>query len=950
MASISFDGKGILIDGRREWLVAATIHPARCAREQWAARLRLAAQAGFNCVVAPVVWAHHETKKGSVDFTGERDIRAFVQIIGQMGMRCILRPGPFLGAMQDLGGMPAYVAGAVEKGADVIARADEEDEKPVRLRLGIRSTSADFLEGAARWLNANAEEIKDLQVSGTTARGGGGPIIAVQVEHEWFCGHEQVGRVYLGELGRFLREGGINVPLLNANNMFASGEGEIEGWSGADDAAAIIRQLRVVKPSQPPMLLEMNAFPAPMWGAPAPAASVHAPAELQRRIAEALASGGQFNVSSFHEGTRFGFLGGRSPAGRDLFASSCASAEGAAVLTEAGAKGPSYALVKRIATFASSFGRVFAHADADFRPAAIAVGSGSPSVLHVRGERGSAVIAFFEPAEPGSRRRRAVDVLTPDGARLTLQPGSQHCAWTLLDTHLVSRSVLDFTTFRPFALVGRTLVLFGAAGERGRVSINGAEFEAEAPAGKTPVIQDHEGVLVVICDEAMIDASVVSAANAPGGQAVHIGVLGLDAAGEPIAHPDYSARHRITGDGAVEKVKAAVASARTPRAPSLGEWRFADTAALTSGESPRYAPIPGPAPLDTLGAPYGYGWHRIRLSSEGGARAKACFFEMSDRAHVYADGEFLGVAGVGPGADPGPVALPGAKGEHTLVVLVDNLGRASGGSPMDHRKGLYGHLWQAAPLKPGKPTIETGPPISPLSWRAPLMGIRESDRTDPRRLSWSFQHRRKTPIFMTVDAHAAPGIVLLNEEPIWWLEPADWTRVRIDHDALKSGKNTVQIALLADHLPPDEDPKAFEHAMAALGAATHFHEGEEAITAKSEWAFAPWEAPKRDALAPFKPGASRPAGPAWWASAFKPHESDRPLFLDCAGLTKGQIFLNGRNLCRYFVATSSGKAVPPQRRHYLPEGWLKIDQPNELAIFDEHGAAPTKVRLEYGED
>ena len=64
-------------------------------------------------------------------------------------------------------------------------------------------------------------------------------------------------------------------------------------------------------------------------------------------------------------------------------------------------------------------------------------------------------------------------------------------------------------------------------------------------------------------------------------------------------------------------------------------------------------------------------------------------------------------------------------------------------------------------------------------------------------------------------------------------------------------------------------------------------------------------------------------------------------------MSKGQLYLNGHNVGRYFVATATGKAVPPQRFYYLPEPWLRTDTPNDLLIFDEHGKPPGKCRLVY---
>jgi len=72
-----------------------------------------------------------------------------------------------------------------------------------------------------------------------------------------------------------------------------------------------------------------------------------------------------------------------------------------------------------------------------------------------------------------------------------------------------------------------------------------------------------------------------------------------------------------------------------------------------------------------------------------------------------------------------------------------------------------------------------------------------------------------------------------------------------------------------------------------------------------------------------------------------------PLFFEPRGLSKGQLFLNGHNLGRYFQATRDGEAVGPQTQLYLPEPWLHTAQPNTLTLFDEHGHSPTQTRLVY---
>ncbi len=85
----------------------------------------------------------------------------------------------------------------------------------------------------------------------------------------------------------------------------------------------------------------------------------------------------------------------------------------------------------------------------------------------------------------------------------------------------------------------------------------------------------------------------------------------------------------------------------------------------------------------------------------------------------------------------------------------------------------------------------------------------------------------------------------------------------------------------------------------------------------------------------------------WWKVKFEVTDTSTPLFLDATGLTKGQLHLNGRHLCRYWVATATGKQVPPQSMYYLPGPWLKEGKGNELVIFDEHGGAPSKCKLVF---
>ena len=66
--------------------------------------------------------------------------------------------------------------------------------------------------------------------------------------------------------------------------------------------------------------------------------------------------------------------------------------------------------------------------------------------------------------------------------------------------------------------------------------------------------------------------------------------------------------------------------------------------------------------------------------------------------------------------------------------------------------------------------------------------------------------------------------------------------------------------------------------------------------------------------------------PCWWKTRFElpvRRFGRTSAWLDTTGLSKGQAYLNGHNLGRYFTSTGTGKAVGPQKRLFIPESWLR---------------------------
>jgi len=399
MPTVTYDGRSFHLDSRRVFLVSGSVHFMRLHPDEWPDRLHACRASGLNTVEAPVFWSRVEPRPGQFDFTGEADVRRFVRLAGEAGLHVILRVGPFIGQGWEGGGVPSWAIEGAESHA--------------------RSRSGPFLEACSRYITALADQVKDLQVS---SPGTGGPILMVQLEHEWTCGHPAEASAYLGELQRYLREAGVTVPTINSNNLWQGVEGQIDGWVGEHGLYATMRQLGEVRPDQPKLVIDFGAERWRRFGEPEPTnASESAFGEgyaLQRRAAEALAAGAQLNIASFCPGVTPGFAGGRLNGGlhRGLEQRPLA----ALGLDDRGAAAETLGPLRPLLTFVNTFSRVLLAADEAHRPVAVdpsGLAPGGVSVVEQRGSQGSIVWVFSEPekATKKSAPARNVPLLLPEG-------------------------------------------------------------------------------------------------------------------------------------------------------------------------------------------------------------------------------------------------------------------------------------------------------------------------------------------------------------------------------------------------------------------------------------------------------------------------------------------------------------------------------------------------------
>ena len=189
MSGPSIVGNDFVIDGKPVRLLSGAIHYFRVVPEYWRDRMLKLKAMGLNTVETYVPWNLHEPRPGDFDFGGMLDLVAFIELAADLGLMAIVRPGPYICAEWDLGGLPAWLLA----------------ESGMRLRC----SHAPYLAAVDRFFDELLPRLVPLQATR------GGPIVAMQVENEYGSYGNDKG--YLRHLGSGMRARGVDVPLFTSD-------------------------------------------------------------------------------------------------------------------------------------------------------------------------------------------------------------------------------------------------------------------------------------------------------------------------------------------------------------------------------------------------------------------------------------------------------------------------------------------------------------------------------------------------------------------------------------------------------------------------------------------------------------------------------------------------------------------------------------------------------------
>ncbi len=290
MGDLSINDGTYLLDGKPFRIISGAIHYFRILPAYWKDRITKARLCGLNTVETYIPWNLHEPRPGQFCFEDRIDLEAFIRTVADEGLNLIIRPGPYICAEWEFGGLPSWLL----------------KDRSMRLRC----MHAPFIEAVDRYFD---ELIPRLSKHQSTR---GGPIIAVQVENEY--GSYGSDTAYLTHLNEGLEARNIDVLTFTSDGptswMLTGGTlpksadvlPTVNFGSKAIEAFACLDEF-VGGENIPPTCMEFWNGWFDHWGEEHHVRGVDDAAES---LDEILAAGGSVNLYMFSGGTNFGFCSG----------------------------------------------------------------------------------------------------------------------------------------------------------------------------------------------------------------------------------------------------------------------------------------------------------------------------------------------------------------------------------------------------------------------------------------------------------------------------------------------------------------------------------------------------------------------------------------------------------------------------------------------------------------
>lgn len=321
------------IDGEPFEIHGGSIHYFRSMPDRWYELLLKLKNAGLNTVETYCAWNLHEPQPGVYDFSGRLDLERFLKTAEELGLYVILRPGPYICAEWEFGGLPGWLL------------ADE--------RMRVRTREGEYLSYVKRYFeHLMPYVIPHLQTNG-------GNIILMAAENEY--GSFGNDRTYMNNCVALLKESGVDVPIFTSDGhtgMFLDGGRADDclcaldfGYDKGELNEDHMKALRERQPDAPILHVEFWIGMFSHWGKPA---VLYSEKYVEEEIRKHLEQHVNFCLYMFHGGTNFGFTNGAnyfaddpSQPGKFIYYPDVTSYDYDAMLTEWGEVTPKYIALQK---------------------------------------------------------------------------------------------------------------------------------------------------------------------------------------------------------------------------------------------------------------------------------------------------------------------------------------------------------------------------------------------------------------------------------------------------------------------------------------------------------------------------------------------------------------------------------------------------------------------------
>jgi beta-galactosidase len=321
--SFALSKTDFVLDGKPFQMISGEMHPARIPHEYWRHRIQMAKAMGCNTIAAYVYWNYHEPVKGQFDFSsGNHNIAEFIKIAQEEGMWVLLRPGPYVCAEWEFGGLPPYLLQTPD--------------------IRVRCMDPRYMAAVKTYVDRLSAEVKPLLVTN------GGPVVMVQIENEY--GSYGNDKEYLNTLKDMWVKNGINVPfytadgatayMLEAGGVDGAAIGLDSGGSEADFAAA-----KKQNPNVPAFSSESYPGWLTHWGEQWQRPGIDG---ISKEVKFLMDTKRSFNLYVIHGGTNFGYTAGANSGGKGGYEPDVTSYDYDAPINEQGSATPKYQALRQL--------------------------------------------------------------------------------------------------------------------------------------------------------------------------------------------------------------------------------------------------------------------------------------------------------------------------------------------------------------------------------------------------------------------------------------------------------------------------------------------------------------------------------------------------------------------------------------------------------------------------